>query len=115
MNYDCCCQQELKGLATHPHRCCTAAAAVAPLTLQRKALKKKKNAVKHPRLKNALLGIRTPEYFPEESLVLDRFKQQFSCYEKCVELATHRTLVQLPSRIQGAMHPGSTLSFELAA
>ena len=34
-------------------------------------------AMKHPRLKNALLSIRNLEYFPEGSLVLeDRFKQQ---------------------------------------
>ena len=35
--------------------------------------------------------------------------------KKRVNLATHRTLVQLPSRIQGGMHPASTFSIELSA
>ena len=38
-----------------------------------------------------------------------------SCCEPRTDLATHRTLVQVPSRIQGAMHPATTLSFQLAA
>ena len=70
--------------------------------------------MKHPGLQNAFFGIHNPEIF---SKVLDQFKQHSSCSfcETRVDLATHRTLVQLCSRILGGMHPGSTLSFELAA
>ena len=43
----------------------------------------------------------------------------FICFstgcETRVDLATHSTPIQLPSRIQGAMHRASTLSSELAA
>ena len=127
-------QEESKGLSTHHDRYCTAAA-VAPLTLReglllqthtQTAMTKRKlhSFFRHETspLKSALFGIRNPENIPEGPWSSIVSNSSCSCYEKrvdlCdkrVDLATHRTLVQLPRRIQGAMHPGSTLSFEFAA
>ena len=62
-----------------------------------------------PRLKNASLGIRNLEYLPEGPWSTIVSNSRCDCYEKRVGLATHRTIVQLPSTIQGATHPASTL------
>ena len=59
--------------------------------------------------------MRNAEYFREGPWSSIVSKSSCSCYSKRVDLATHKTLVQPPSRIQGAIHPGLTLSFELAA
>ena len=59
---------------------------------------------------------KTPKYFRTSS-VHSRIDSNISCSccETRVVLATHRAPIRLPSRIQGAMHHPSTLSFELAA
>ena len=71
-------------------------------------------AMKHPRLNNAF-STNKPDIFPEgpppSSIDLN---SSCSCCETRVDLANHRIPIQLPSRVQGAMHPASTLSFELA-
>ena len=75
------------------------------------------SAMKHPRLKNAFSTDETPKYFNISALrsrsSIDS-NSSCSCCVNRVDLATHRTPTQLPSRIQGAMRPASALSIELA-
>ena len=66
-------------------------------------------------LENSFSDIQNPEIFPEGPRSSIDSNSSCSCCETRVHLATHRTPIQLPSRIQGGMHPASILPFELAA
>ena len=68
-----------------------------------------------PSLKNAFFDILNIKIFPEGPRSSIDSNSRCSCCETRVDLAIHTTPIQLPSRIQGATRPASTLSFELAA
>ena len=115
---------------THNDCCCTAAA-VAPLTLREGLLpsthkqQRQKAKVrcfffqfsfmKHPHLKNAFFDVRNPEIFRRGPRSSIDSNSSCSFRENRVDVATRRTTIQPPSRIQATMHPASTSSVELAA
>ena len=75
--------------------------------------------MKHPRLKKRIFSrYETSKYFPlgRAPRSSDRFKQQsVVAVKRLLTLQPAGHPIQLPSRIQGAVHPASTFSIELAA
>ena len=68
-----------------------------------------------PLEKRTVRHTKTSKYFPSALGPRSSIdgKSSSSCCEKRVDVATHRTPIQLPSRIQGARHPASTFSTKL--
>ena len=114
---------------THNDSCCSSACSAreAPTSYMHKEQRRKTKlhifpnffvqylAMNNPHLQNTFFDVENPQIFPAGPRSSIDPNSSCDCCETRVDLATHRTLVQLPSRIRGVMHRASTLSSELAA
>ena len=94
----------LRDISDTHNDCRCAAAAVSPLTLRYGLMQCLRQTQTAATSKSSTVGARSIGAVAS-----------CRCSEKPVDLATQKTPIELTSRIQGAMHPASTLSVELAA